>query len=113
MLFRSDAKVRAAGWEIIRQQSRQTGRNIDGRDNIYRIWPVCWFDDELSRRSFDIGVEEAVRRVAPECERAELMAGCAFLIVTSEIVTGSNLDAIDARIKARLQGGVTAQRGVG
>jgi hypothetical protein len=109
----TDAKVRAAGWEITRQQSRQTGRNIDGRDSIYRIWPVCWFDDELSRRSFGIGVEDAVRRVVSECERAELIAGCAFLIVTSAIVTGSNLDAIDARIKARLQGGAIAQRGVG
>jgi hypothetical protein len=107
----TDAKVRAADWDVVRQQSRQTGRNIDGRDGIFRIWPVCWFDEELSRRTFAIGVEEAVRRAAPECERAEVVAGCAFLIVTSAIVTGANLDVINARIKSRLGAGTTAQLG--
>jgi hypothetical protein len=106
----TDAKVRAAEWEAVRQQSRQTGRNIDGRDGIFRIWPVCWFDDVLSRRAFGIDVPEAIRRVAPECECAAQVAGCAFLIVTSAIAARSNLDVIDARVKARL-GGNQAQRG--
>jgi hypothetical protein len=100
----TDQKVRAADWELVRQESRKSTRNIDGRDSVYRIWPICWFDDELCRRAFDIGAEEAVRRVAPECERAELVGSCAFLTVTSAIVTGANLDVIDRRIKARLRG---------
>jgi hypothetical protein len=107
----TDAKVRAADWEIVRQQSRKTGRNIDGRDSIFRIWPVCWFDGELSRRAFGITAEEAVRRASPECERAGLIAGCASLIVTSAIVVGANLDVIDARIKSRLGAGETARLG--
>lgn len=107
----TDAKVRAADWETVRQQSRKTGRNIDGRDGIFRIWPVCWFDDVLSRRAFGIDAQEAIRRVAPECERAELVAGCAFLIVTSAIVTGANLDVISARIRSRLGSGATARLG--
>jgi hypothetical protein len=107
----TDASVRAADWAIVRQQSRQTGRNIDGRDSIFRIWPVCWFDDELSRRAFGIGAEEAVRRAGADCERAELVGGCALLIVTSAIVVGANLDAMDARIKARLTGRATARLG--
>jgi hypothetical protein len=107
----TDPKVRAADWEIVRQQSRATGRNIDGRDGILRIWPVCWFDEVLSRRAFGIGIHEALRRVAPECERADLIAGCAFLTVTSAIVTGPDLDVIDARIKSRLHAGATERFG--
>lgn len=107
----TDAKVRAADWEVARQQSRKTGRNVDGRDGIFRIWPVCWFDEELSRRAFGIGVEEAVRRAALECEHVEVVAGCALLIVTSAIVVGANLDVIDARIKSRLGAGAPAQLG--
>ena len=107
----TDAKVRAADWQIVRQQSRQTSRNIDGRDSILRIWPVCWFDEELSRRAFGIGVEEAVRRAAPECEHAEVIAGCAFLVVSSSIVPGSALDALDARLKSRLGVGLRNQLG--
>jgi hypothetical protein len=107
----TDAKVRAADWEIVRQQSRKTGRDVDGRDGIFRIWPVCWFDGELSRRAFGISAEEAVRRVAPECERAEAIAGCAFLIVTSAVVVGPNLDVLDARIKSRLNAVAAARLG--
>jgi hypothetical protein len=107
----TDAKVRAADWEIARQETRKTGRSTDGRDSILRIWPVCWFDEELSRRSFGIGVQEAIARAAPECEHAEVVAGCAFLIVTSAIVAGPDLDVIDARIKSRLRAGAPAQRG--
>jgi hypothetical protein len=99
----TDLKVKGADWEIVRQQSRKTGRSIDGRDSIFRIWPVCWFDGELSRRSFGFGAEEVVRRAARECERAEIIAGCAFLIVTSEIVTGSGLDVVNARIESCLR----------
>jgi hypothetical protein len=50
-------------------------------------------------------LEEAVRRAAPECERAEVIAGCALLVVRLEIVVGPNLDVLDARIKSRF--GVT------
>jgi hypothetical protein len=107
----TDPKVRAADWEVVRQQSRQTDRNVNGRDSIFRIWPVCWFDEELSRRAFGIGVEEAVRRAAPECEHAEVVAGCTFLLVTSATVVGANLDVIDARIKSRLGAGATARLG--
>jgi hypothetical protein len=107
----TDPKVRAADWEMVRQQSRKTGRNIDGRDSIFRVWPVCWFDLELSRRAFGITAEEAVRRASPECERAELVAGCAFLMVTSAIVVGANLDVVDARIKSRLGPDETARLG--
>jgi hypothetical protein len=106
-----DAKVRAADWEIVRQQSRKTGRDVDGRDGIFRIWPVCWFDGELSRRAFGISAEEAVRRVAPECERAETIAGCAFLIVTSAVVVGPNLDVLDARIRSRLSAAAAPRLG--
>lgn len=107
----TDAKVRAADWEVVRQQSRKTDKNIDGRDSIFRMWPVCWFDEELSQRAFGIGAAEAMHRAAPDCERAELVAGCAFLIVTSAIVTGPDLNTIDARMKSRLIASVTGQRG--
>jgi hypothetical protein len=51
----TDAKIRAADWDVVRQQSRKSGR-----DGILRLWPVCWFDAELSHRAFGIDAEEAV-----------------------------------------------------
>ncbi len=63
---------------------------------------MCFFDDLLCRRAFGIGAAEVAARAAPECERAEVLHGGAFLLVTSEVVVGPDLDALNARVMARL-----------
>ena len=99
----TDEVVCLADYDASRQQWKETGRHINGRDSVYRIWPVNYFDDLLCQRSFGISADEVVRRVAPECERAELLNGGAFLIVTSELVTGQTpLDMLNERVRRRL-----------
>ncbi len=98
----TDNAVRLADFDLICVQSQKSGRDIDGRDSVHRIWPVCFFDDLLCRRAFGIGAAEVAARAAPECERAEAMHGGAFLLVTSEAVVGPDLDALNARVMARL-----------
>ena len=61
---RTDDAVKLADFDITRVQSQKTGRNIDGRDSVYRIWPVCFFDDLLCRRAFGIGAAEVAARRA-------------------------------------------------
>jgi hypothetical protein len=100
----TDKDVRRADMTIVREQSRQTDRDLEGRDSIFRIWPVNFFDDLLCQRSFGIGAEEVVRRAATECERAELLNGGAFLLVTSDLVVGNALDDLNARVMSRLVG---------
>ncbi len=101
----TDEAVMLADFDITRVQSQKTGRNINGRDSVYRIWPVCFFDDLLCRRAFGIDAAEVAARATPECERAEVLHGGAFLRVTSEVVVGPALDALNARIMARLGNG--------
>ena len=101
----TDEAVLLADFDITRVQSQKTGRNINGRDSVHRIWPVCFFDDLLCRRAFGMGAAEVAARAAPECERAEVMHGGAFLLVASEIVVGPALDALNARVMARLGNG--------
>jgi hypothetical protein len=98
----TDIDIGLADWEIVRQDRLAGGPNINGRDSVYRLWPVSFFDDLLCRRSFGLSAEKVVRRAAPECERAELIAGGAFLLVTSELVTGAALDPLSQRVKRRL-----------
>ena len=98
----TDEAVLLDDFDITRVQSQKSGRDIDGRDSVYRIWPVCFFDDLLCRRAFGIGAAEVAARAAPECERAEALQGGAFLLVTSEVVAGPALDALNARVMARL-----------
>ena len=91
-----------ADFDLVCAHSQKSGRDIDGRDGVHRIWPVCLFDDLLCRRAFGIGAAEVAWRAAPECERAEVLHGGAFLLVTSEVVVGPALDALNARVMARL-----------
>ena len=99
----TDKAVMLADFEVTRVQSQKTGRNVSGRDGVYRIWPVCFIDDLLCRRAFGLSAEAVVARAAPECERAEVLCGGAFLLVTSEVVVGpAALDALSARVMARL-----------
>ena len=98
----TDDAVMLADFDLVCAQSQKSGRDIDGRDSVHRIWPVCFFDDLLCRRAFGISAAEVAARAAPECERAEVMHGGAFLLVTSEIIVGPALDALNARVMARL-----------
>jgi hypothetical protein len=99
----TDHDVAMADWDITCEQANQTRRDIDGRDSVYRIWPVCFFDEELCRRSFNLTAKEVVNRAGPECEDAYMLAGGAFLLVSSRPLAGAEaLDALDARVKARL-----------
>lgn len=108
----TDNAVALADFEITRMQSQTTGRNIDGRDSVHRIWPVCFFDDLLCRRAFGVGAAEVVARAAPACVRAELLCGGAFLLVTTELVVGQPaLDALNARVMARLDTRAPTQAG--
>jgi hypothetical protein len=87
-------------WDAARQVL--VGRGIDGRDSIYRIRPVSYFDDSLCRLSFKLGAAEVVRRAAPLCKRAEILSGGAFLIVTAALLDGKALDRLSVRIASRL-----------
>lgn len=99
----TDEALSIADWEIVCAHYRETRRSIEGRHGVFRIWPVCYFDDLLCRRAFGLAAAEVVARAAPECERAELINGGAFLLATTAIVTGAaELDAMDARLRARL-----------
>ena len=82
---------------------RRTRQRRDSRSFIRRMWPVNFFDDTLCRRAFGIGAEDVVHRAAPECEHAEHMLGGAFLLVTTDIVTGRPaLDALHDRVMRRI-----------
>ena len=71
----------------------------DQRFHVGRIWPVTFIDDLLCHRSFGIGAAEVVKRAAGVCEKAELVAGGAYLHVTSqEVVEPEELNALHTRV---------------
>jgi hypothetical protein len=101
--FETDQEVALEDWDVIQEQSQDFGRRLDGRHGVYRIWPVGFFDELLCQRAFGMYPAELVRRSEPECEFACVIDGGAFLIVTSELVTGQDaLDELHERVLARI-----------
>lgn len=98
----TDREIATADWEIVCQQSLETDRDIDGRDSVFRIWPVNFFDDLLCERSFGRSAEQVVRRASVVCERAELLNGGAFLVVTSDLLVGEALDELNMKVMSHL-----------
>ncbi|HLY54985.1 MAG TPA: hypothetical protein VKS60_05475 [Stellaceae bacterium] len=99
---KSDREVQIRDGDSVMERYRETGLDVNRRSGIFRIWPVSYFGDELCRRSFRIGAAEVVKRAAPICELAEVRNDGAFLIATSDIVTGKDLDRLSVRIASRI-----------
>ncbi|MCX2803376.1 hypothetical protein OQJ68_16485 [Microbulbifer thermotolerans] len=86
-------------FEDIVQESQSTGKDIDGRDSVFRIYAINYFDDEMCKRAFGIGASEVVEKLKSSIERAEEIAGGALLLVSSEPVAGSKLASIDGLVR--------------
>lgn len=102
--FETDKEVLRNDWDVVCELSDYgRGRDIDGRDSVYRIWPVNYFDETLCQRAYGVGAAEVVRRAAPHCHSARIVNGGAYLIVTLDVVTGADaLNALHNRIATQL-----------
>lgn len=104
--FSTDAEVAGEYWQEVCELSDYGERETpsDGRHDVYRFWPVNFFDDLLCRRAFGMSAKEVVARAANECAVARLIDGGAFLIVTDDLVLGKeNLQDLHQRLNSALK----------
>ena len=106
--FSSDRQVLLSDWKVRCLRNPEPPDTVGGRANIQRIWPVVYADDLLCHRTFGLNAAEVVRRAAPACHSASVVAGGAYLVVTTKIVSGAEaLDALHTRIVRLIQPGYT------
>ncbi len=98
----TDVDLSIHEWRETSEIWRETGTHVTGRDNIWRIEPVAYFDRELCRRAFSLSPEDIVSRLSGKVERVEIIGDGVLIIATSAIVDRDELLAIDARIRAWL-----------
>ncbi|WP_434644478.1 hypothetical protein [Achromobacter piechaudii] len=84
--------------------SRSTGLDLMGRDGIFRIDPVNYFDDILCMRAFGIGSREVAARLAGQVDIVEEIGSGVFFVVGSTPVSGDESICLDKRIKKILAG---------
>jgi hypothetical protein len=87
--------------EIVRLY-RETGKDVNGRDGVYRINTVNYFDRELCRRAFNLSPEEIAHRLEGKVERVSLLLDGVLLIVTSELLDRTELEKVDAMVRGYL-----------
>lgn len=87
--------------EII-EQTQRSGKDIDGRDSVFRINPVNYFDSELCKRAFRRSVDEIASCLCGEVERVVGHHDGLLLVVTSDLVNRENLKAIHDHVASLL-----------
>lgn len=91
-------------WANIVRESRNSGRDVNGRDGVYRINAVNYFDRELCRRAFSLLPEQVVDCLKGKVESVSLLGDGVLLIYSSELMENRDLEKIDSELRSLLHG---------
>lgn len=89
-------------YEQIVDRSRQTGQDVDGRDTVFRIHPVNFFDNELCKRAFGRSCDELAAALLGDVERVRATDSGLLLIVTSDFVDRQHLTPLHHHVMSHL-----------
>ena len=90
-------------FEEIVQLSQNTDKSADGRDNVFRLKPVNYFDDLMCTRAFGLTADVMIGRLKESVEHVEKISDGILLIIKSEIVTGKDIIQMDQEVRCHLQ----------
>jgi len=89
-------------YDEIVEQSQLSGKDIDGRDSVFRINPVNFFDRELCKRAFRRSADELATCLCGEVERVVTQHHGLLLVVTSDLVDRENLKSLHDHVASLL-----------
>lgn len=90
-------------FEDIVEEALRTGKDVDGRDTVFRIYPTNFFDDILCHRAFCMSSHEMVVRLSKVAVLSEEILSGAFFSISDVPVTGAALKGLDAQIRRLLK----------
>jgi hypothetical protein len=97
----SDATA-IADFPRIVEQSESTGKDVDGRDGVYRINPVNFFDRALCERAFGRTPQQIKNALAGHVERVELLYDGVYIVISSRVLPDEELLKIDSNLQRLL-----------
>ena len=89
-------------YEAIVEEAQESGKDVDGRDTVFRIHTVNFFDSELCSRAFGLEPEDVFSRLNGEIERVSVQGKGVLVIATTDLVDAENLIAINEHIMSLL-----------
>jgi hypothetical protein len=98
----TDEDLALDDWDMICEISEETGLDVNGRDGVYRIASVNYFDRELCHRAFGLDPEKIVAYLNGQVELVKVLENGVLLIVTSQRPTRQEIELIDERIRGQI-----------
>lgn len=90
-------------YEKVMELSTQTGRDVDGRDSVYRFWPAMVIDEELAIRSFKIGLRDLRDKLIKRSSFSDIRDGRLWISFGTEFLTGDALDELHENLMRVVQ----------
>lgn len=94
-----DKRLARLDWQNIVEKARKTGKDIDGRDGVYRINAVNYFDAELCKRAFGLTPEQIFNRLSRKVEHVSLCLDGVILIYSSKLLSDQDFNHIDLDVR--------------
>jgi len=89
-------------WDEIADLRESTGIDVDGRDTVYRINVVNYFDRQLCQRAFNLSPERIMERLDGKVESISLLNNGVLLIYSSKFLNRDAVEKIDSEIRPLL-----------
>jgi hypothetical protein len=89
-------------WREIVKHCRDSGSDVNGRDGVFRINAVNYFDRELCLRAFGLSPEEIESKLTGNVEKVEIIGDGVYILVTSDVLNSEEIEQLDSNIKAFL-----------
>lgn len=89
-------------FEDIVDEAYKTEKDVDGRDTVYRLNSVNYFDDLMCVRAFGVSSDEMIEKLSNSVEQVEKIGTGVLLIVTNKLVEGNDLVALDEAVRKLL-----------
>ncbi|TQV73384.1 hypothetical protein FKG94_16900 [Exilibacterium tricleocarpae] len=90
-------------WGTIVEQCNSQGRDVNGRDGVYRINELNFYDRELCKRAFGLSPEAIVKRLEGKVERVSLFHDGVLLVGSSTLLSRDELEKLNSTVKALLK----------
>jgi hypothetical protein len=97
-----DEDLALQDWERVVELREATGKDVDGRDSVFRLGPVNYFDRELCRRAFGLAPEDVVRMVQGRVESASMLLDGVFIVGSSQLLDRETLGKLNKVLRDQL-----------
>lgn len=98
----ADRDMLRSDWSQVAELRNSTGRDIDGRDSVYRIHPVNFWDRELCQRAFRLQPEQVAKALSGKLEEVSLLGDGVLVVTNREMPEASECLATDRAVRSLL-----------